>query len=658
MYAMETPQSDEAKNFVNIMQGLESQAITLTPKFQAITQTEEFRAITYTSQYITLIVALGTCKLFPNSKSYNSMQEALENLLETEQFQLLFKPGIFSDNMILKNNAMRETEAYQEYQGAKELHKECPTALPQDMVDYCKNTLRNTKEYEELLKATIEEIFITNNQMNNNEAQRTRRLYKIKAQDSAKAIIMQEGLKLVLEAEKSHTNDNTSQEYSSNVFMKNFAMQQTPEHQQYEQAKLAYEQNPNADTEYMLDLCKAELRNTRECIEFLAATAQEQHITDNITNSKKWEAEQPLSFQSIETLLNKRHDAWAAVRNTPEYQLFQQAKLDHERYNNEDSLFLLNEHQLRAKETREYKEYYKIEQELLVRTGESPKKNIYTIKTQPKTNNNNYAINNNNNNDDDNNTTTASSTTQSQAIETFSANVLNIYQTIKETPLYKEYQGAKQLPTESDSDDIRDVMHCGLEIFVDGEGLDLLNAIEQEKEQYALNNIIQSEKWMADQKYTRFPMLESAYKKCHLQVKAIDFLFDKLETQLKDAQKQSSRSNNNSNAITTSSSTQPQVTLYARYTKEWLQAKIERNEKKKNNAWNAYIKTEEYQLLEKKPSTLHYRRAYSSKESQEYRRLNAKLASLQQKLQKHDYFIPEESHQNQLKLSNNNTNDK
>jgi hypothetical protein len=465
IHAMEHPNSDTTQDFVNVMQTSEFSEIIQTPKFLDIIQRPEFFAMMQTPQFGEFIAAI-------HSQSSTRIQEALEELLETEAMQLIFETGIFSDDIRAKHNAMQNTEEYENYQWTKQYHKEHNTSDTQDMVNECKKTLRSTQAYTDLLDAANKEMFITNNSVNNNndhdfsdmktteeyqvyeiakkchekynrpeikivmdealalllEAQAAQRTYKAKAQENYNKAeqlhatyntpetetIMQEGLQLVLDAEKLHMNDNSSQIYSNDALIKHRAMEQTPEHQQYEQAKLAYEQNPNEDTEYMLNLCKAELRNTKECQEFLAATEQEQHITDNITNSKKWEAEQPLSFQSLETLLNKRHDAWTAVKNTQEYQSFQKAKLAHEKYNNDNNLFLLNEHQRHAKETQTYKEYYKIEQELLTRTGQPARNNVYTVKTQSKTNNNSYAVNNNNNNDD-NNTTTASSTTQPQA---------------------------------------------------------------------------------------------------------------------------------------------------------------------------------------------------------------------------------------------------
>jgi hypothetical protein len=434
IHAMETPSSDTTQKFVNAMETSEFASITQTPKFQAIIQRPEFWVMMQTPQFQAFLMAL-------NSKSYARIQKSLEDLLETEALEDLFKTGIFSDEIRVKHNAMKQTEAYAEYQGAKQLYTE--GGLTQDMVDDCKSALRSTQEYNDLIDAANAEMFITNNSMNNNstynfsdmegteeyqvyeiakkchakhntseteavmdetlelllETQASQHAYKTKAQENynkAKQLhetyntpqtktIMEEGLKLVLETEKS--KNNSSQEYSHNVITKNFAMEQTPEHQQYKQAKLAYEQNPNEDTKYMLDLCKAELHNTKECLKWLDATDQEPHVFNNILNSEKWQREQKhLSFQDIAALQKNRNIAWITVQKTKEYEVFKKAELAHQLHGTLQSASLLKRCQEHAKETQEYKKYFELDQQLRAIKEQPEKHNIHVVQLQPRSN--------------------------------------------------------------------------------------------------------------------------------------------------------------------------------------------------------------------------------------------------------------------------------
>lgn len=174
---------------------------------------------------------------------------------------------------------------------------------------------------------------------------------------------------------------NGSEIFSDNVIAKHRAMQETPEYQQYQEAKEYHKIYNTPDTQAMVDFCKIELRNTKECQEWLRSTDQEKHVIHNITQSKKWMNEQEYTnFQAIKTVIQNRNNAWIAVQNTKEYQLFKQAKLAHALHNTPETESLLVQCQQHAKETQEYKQYYNIDQKLR------------TISGQPKINNTNSPI--------------------------------------------------------------------------------------------------------------------------------------------------------------------------------------------------------------------------------------------------------------------------
>ncbi len=434
---MEHPNSEKTQKFVNAMQGSEFASVTQSPKFLALLQKPEFWAMMQTPQFQSFLKALEFHQQNRNLKSYAHIQETLEDLLETEALEDLFHTGIFSDYIRIKHHIMKEIDEYKEYQGAKQLYTE--GGLTEDMVDDCKKTLRNTQAYKELIDAANAEmfpahknianktskIFSADNDSNTTTASSTTQSqqsinpcnFQDPANDETAAFLsmtqtpqyqayaqatklhekhntletkglLEEALGLLIETpesklllqlkEQQKAEANNAQEYSDHVLTKNLAMEQTPEYKQYQEAKLAYEQNPNEDTKYMVDLCKAELRSTREGQEWLHATDQEQHVTNNIVNSEKWKREQQYPrFQDNTSIIENRNNAWLIVQNTKEYQRFSQAKLDHERYNNEDTLYLVKEHQKLAKETPEYKTYFALEQQRRAITGE------------PRTNNSN-----------------------------------------------------------------------------------------------------------------------------------------------------------------------------------------------------------------------------------------------------------------------------
>lgn len=196
--------------------------------------------------------------------------------------------------------------------------------------------------------------------------------------------LMQEALELLLKTKESQSllqitgQSNSAETFSDNVIIKHSLMEQTPEHKQYEEAKLTHSQHNTADTLYMVNLCRTELRNTKECQDWLNATHQESDVLDAITHSKKWITEQKhTNFQSITTDQRNKNNAWITVTKTPEYQLFKRAKLVHEQHKTADTQVLLDTYRAYAKETPAYKQYFS----LIKPTGTTNKQMYQTIST-------------------------------------------------------------------------------------------------------------------------------------------------------------------------------------------------------------------------------------------------------------------------------------
>src|SRR5437870_7731245 len=78
---------------------------------------------------------------------------------------------------------------------------------------------------------------------------------------------------------------NHNQEFSDYALQKHQAMQNSAEFMQYEKAKQAHQIYNTPDTAYMVELCKKELRNTKECQEWLGAVEQEKQVIKNIQQS-------------------------------------------------------------------------------------------------------------------------------------------------------------------------------------------------------------------------------------------------------------------------------------------------------------------------------------------------------------------------------------
>src|SRR6266852_9775810 len=78
---------------------------------------------------------------------------------------------------------------------------------------------------------------------------------------------------------------NHNQEFSDYALQKHQAMQNSAEFMQYEKAKQAHQIYNTLDTAYMDEYCKKELRNTKECQEWLGAVEQEKQVIKNIQQS-------------------------------------------------------------------------------------------------------------------------------------------------------------------------------------------------------------------------------------------------------------------------------------------------------------------------------------------------------------------------------------
>ncbi len=161
-----------------------------------------------------------------------------------------------------------------------------------------------------------------------------------------------------------------------NVITKNLAVIKTPEYIQYQAAKAAHEQYNTADTLYIVNICKDELFNTKEWQEFKPSTAQEMHVVENIAKSQNCFHAQKATCSSsalynwkmgelkfAQKVQENKEAAWLAVTKTKAYQLYQQADIDHKKYNTPSSLAELKRYKYAAKATNAYFNFCKASEE-------------------------------------------------------------------------------------------------------------------------------------------------------------------------------------------------------------------------------------------------------------------------------------------------------
>jgi hypothetical protein len=100
---------------------------------------------------------------------------------------------------------------------------------------------------------------------------------------------------------------HSNEAFSDNVLIKHRAMENTPEYIQHQAAKLNNEQYNNADTKCMLEFCKSELRNTRECQEWLRAVEKEVDLVETSPSLEK--SYQAVTYSQKSMQLNKEKEA-------------------------------------------------------------------------------------------------------------------------------------------------------------------------------------------------------------------------------------------------------------------------------------------------------------------------------------------------------------
>jgi hypothetical protein len=205
--------------------------------------------------------------------------------------------------------AYEQTEQYEAYDKAKQLHKKY-----------------NIKETEILLE------------------------------EAAQLLLKTQEAQIFLQTVEHHeTNLDTSHIFSDNTLAKHIAMTETQEYLQYQEAKAMHEQYNTADTLEILNICKIDLQNTKEGQEFLYATEQEspeikfnseaefiEKMTNNndrtriiiIKASENQNSSHPFDFsgqseEEIEARIKHAQDlkkrsklAWKAVKNTLEFQRY------------------------------------------------------------------------------------------------------------------------------------------------------------------------------------------------------------------------------------------------------------------------------------------------------------------------------------------------
>jgi hypothetical protein len=172
--------------------------------------------------------------------------------------------------------------------------------------------------------------------------------------------------------EQKETEIKAAPIFSDNVITKHLAMTKTHEYIQYQEAKATHEQCNTADTLYIVNMCKIELNNTKECQEYLSATEQEMHVVTNIAKANNWPHAQKAPYSSSELDNQKmvvlkfkenKDAAWRAVTKTKEHQLFKQAKIDHEKNNTISSAIEFKRCKQAAKATNAYFNYCKASEE-------------------------------------------------------------------------------------------------------------------------------------------------------------------------------------------------------------------------------------------------------------------------------------------------------
>jgi hypothetical protein len=450
VYAMEKSHFYGIKESISVMEKSDFQTFTQTSKFQEMIKKPEFFILMQTSEFQALMKAM-------HSQSYDHIQEALEGLLETEALQLIFETGIFSDTIRIQSNILLKTDAYAEYKHIKRYHKSWATADIQSVLNDCKTALRNAKEYTDLIDAVnkemnsntshtssdtktsltrAEQAFLKmeqtpqyqayNHAKQLHEKHNTLETKKLLVEASKLSLATKETQSLLQIKNEEQEKNNKSQIYSYNVVAKNRAMEETLEHQQYQQAKAYHKKHNTADSQAMLDFCKEQFHSTKECQEFVKAVDQEAHVTKNIINSEKWKSEQKHSSpELIACMQNRKDNAQKAFQNTKEYKLFKDAQTAHKKHGAPLTQTLLTQCEHLAKKTPEYIRYFKIDQQLREAKEELQKNNARLVKREYRANNNQSTINDN---------ATASSTPQPQSHTTtlsFQDQELNTYQNPK-----------------------------------------------------------------------------------------------------------------------------------------------------------------------------------------------------------------------------------
>ena len=231
-------------------------------------------------------------------------------------FQLLFITAVSITNISAmeapKNSfldkkkiytAFLQTPQYQNYDRAKKLHEKYNTPQTEALLEEAAAHLLETQESEELLSAAV-------------------------------------------------YLDTTV--YSDNTIIKNTIMKKTSEYRQYEEAKIAHQKYNTADTLYIMELCKEELHNSKECLDLLHAMEQ-----DEITQSHKKQNTHTNHYNSLPSSAKQQSkcDAWNLVTQTREYQLFQYAERQYKIHKTPETKALIEECYYNAKRTPEYQCY-------------------------------------------------------------------------------------------------------------------------------------------------------------------------------------------------------------------------------------------------------------------------------------------------------------
>jgi len=125
---------------------------------------------------------------------------------------------------------------------------------------------------------------------------------------------------------------------SPDILIKYRAMAETPEYIQYRAAEITHKKYNTADTLYILDLCKTELRNTKEYQAWMLSikntrnkksTRLHQQTTYHFTDATKEEIDAKIKF--AQETKKRREDAFDVVKRTPQFQHYLATQAQYEK---------------------------------------------------------------------------------------------------------------------------------------------------------------------------------------------------------------------------------------------------------------------------------------------------------------------------------------